>query len=1502
MMFAKLRARFKEPLNTTGLPLVLLALGLLVIGLLWVGWHAAPVYADTINVDDDTGVDGPSCGPAPEPCRTIPYAVDYRAVSGDVVSVWAGTYTETFSLKAGVIISGAGSAVTFIDGENVRGPMVIASGSAIDQSAGLRGFTIRRGVATNGGGIYIEDDAFPLVELSVLRENQAANNGGGIYVAGSLSLDQMQFISNTAGIDGGGLCQDTVDFSGRVDVTNSLFERNIASGTWADGGGLYVAGSAALTDTQVISNTARHRGGGLHQGAESGQLDLTRVLIQGNQVVLYDGGGISAWGDATLLDTDVISNTAREFGGGAYFQGNLTVNDGRIERNVVDCGGSVPCHGGAMYVFGNATLTDAVVTNNTAGEHAGGLYVGGDALVFGGRLEQNVATGGHGGGLYVLGDATLNDAQLTDNTAGVFGGGLWVQGSANLTGMQVADNTSIWGGGLYQPDGTETVNVTNSVFEQNRALTWRGGGMYVGGDATVSDTQVLTNTAATYGGGICVEGSVSLTGTDVISNTAGESGGGLFQDSGSESVHVSGSRFERNAANGTINWMDGGGAIFARGSVELVSTQLAENSAVSDGGGLYAERAVDAVNSFLLDNVADDSGSAIYLSGFAGEQSLRHLTIARPTLGGGSAVYVLSGTVTITDTIITLHSTGIRQADGTIREDYNLYYGNGTNFSSTGGTLFTGANSLYGQDPLFEDPVGGDYHLGYGSPAINAGIDVGVIEDFDGDLRPQLGGYDIGADEFPAGVRLAPNRSSTADPGTLVVYNHTLTNTGLDSDTFVLSHSSSQGWTVTYGAPGELGPGEEAAVVVNVTVPGGLLAGTVDTTVITATSQSDPDVFDTATDTTTVDQVAGVSLEPDRSDTGEPGTIVTYTHSLENTGNGTDTIDLSHVSSQGWTVTYDTPVVLDAGEETTVVVSVTVPAGTLSDTVDSTTLTATSQADPAVSDSATDTTTASRVVGVSLEPDRSDTGDPGTIVTYTHSLENTGNGTDTLDLSHVSSQGWTVTYDTLVVLDAGEETTVVVSVAVPAGTLSDTVDSTTLTATSQADPAVSDSATDTTTASRVVGVSLEPDRSDTGDPGTIVTYTHSLENTGNHADAFALSHVSSQGWTVTYDTPVVLDAGVETTIVVSVAVPAGAVSSTVDITTLTATSQADPGVSAAATDTTTVGQVTGVSLDPDRSDTGEPGTVVAYSHTLVNGGSSADTFDLSHTSSQGWTVTYDTSIALDPGEETTVVVNVTIPAGILSGTVDSTTVTATSQTNPAVTDSTTDTTTVSRVVGVSLEPDRSGTMLGDWTLAYDHTLINTGNSVDTFDLSHVSSQGWTVTYDTPVVLGPGQQTTVVVSITAPAGTPIVTMDSTTVTAISRADPGISAAATDTTTVGRVVAVDLEPDRSSSTEWGRTVTYTHSLVNNGSDVDSFQLSHISSQGWAVSYETPISLDPGEETMVMVSVTVPVGIVSGTVDSTVITARSLTDSRMSAVVTDMTTVWVRYRLFLPFVYSH
>lgn len=51
-------------------------------------------------------------------------------------------------------------------------------------------------------------------------------------------------------------------------------------------------------------------------------------------------------------------------------------------------------------------------------------------------------------------------------------------------------------------------------------------------------------------------------------------------------------------------------------------------------------------------------------------------------------------------------------------------------------------------DPRFVDPADGDFHIGAGSAAIDAGVDAGVTTDIDGDPRPIGPTSDVGADEW----------------------------------------------------------------------------------------------------------------------------------------------------------------------------------------------------------------------------------------------------------------------------------------------------------------------------------------------------------------------------------------------------------------------------------------------------------------------------------------------------------------------------------------------------------------------------------------------------------------------------------------------------------------------------------------------------------------------------------------------------------------------------------
>jgi hypothetical protein len=210
------------------------------------------------------------------------------------------------------------------------------------------------------------------------------------------------------------------------------------------------------------------------------------------------------------------------------------------------------------------------------------------------------------------------------------------------------------------------------------------------------------------------------------------------------------------------------------------------------------------------------------------------------------------------------------------------------------------------------------------------------------------------------------------------------------------------------------------------------------------------------------------------------------------------------------------------------------------------------------------------VYGVLLSANSADSGPPGSIVTYTVSITNTGNSVDTYALA-ISGNAWATDLSTdVVTLNAGENTAVLVTVDIPPGAMAGENDTATLTATSQNSSNTSDATDLTTTAEVIYAVTLSPDVTGTGLPGDTVTYTLHLTNTGNVTDTFDLS-VSSV-WTATLSLPgATLGTGQQTTILISVIVPAGAVAGDSDMATITAVSQGDNTITAAASATTTVG-------------------------------------------------------------------------------------------------------------------------------------------------------------------------------------------------------------------------------------------------------------------------------------------------------------------------------------------
>lgn len=111
---------------------------------------------------------------------------------------------------------------------------------------------------------------------------------------------------------------------------------------------------------------------------------------------------------------------------------------------------------------------------------------------------------------------------------------------------------------------------------------------------------------------------------------------------------------------------------------------------------------------------------------------------------------------------------------------------------------------------------------------------------------------------------------------------------------------------------------------------------------------------------------------------------------------------------------------------------------------------------------------------------------------------------------------------------------------------------------------------------------------------------------------------------------------------------------------------------------------------------------------------------------------------------------------------------------------------------------------------------------------------------------------------------------------------------------------LKPDRNGSGFPGLTLIYFHTLTNTGSGADSFTFTASSSQGWPLGLpEGQIGLAAGEATQIQVAVVIPTTAVSGTVDTTVVTATSVTSNSSQASAVDVTTVVEAERVYLSLI---
>ncbi|MDO4731164.1 MAG: hypothetical protein Q4B14_03435, partial [Clostridia bacterium] len=209
----------------------------------------------------------------------------------------------------------------------------------------------------------------------------------------------------------------------------------------------------------------------------------------------------------------------------------ITKGEGEDEKTEI--------YGGGILVEGTLNMHGGKITENTAENGGGGVYVekGAKFTMTGGTITDNEATGDYseGGGVYVYyGTFTMSNGTISGNKAsGEYskGGGVYVQrGTFTMTGGEISSNEAKTGGGAKFNGHGCKFTMSGGKISGNKAA--HGGGVRSSGTFTMSGDATISGNTARDGGGVCVGSSIfTMNGGTISGNKAsGEysKGGGVY--------------------------------------------------------------------------------------------------------------------------------------------------------------------------------------------------------------------------------------------------------------------------------------------------------------------------------------------------------------------------------------------------------------------------------------------------------------------------------------------------------------------------------------------------------------------------------------------------------------------------------------------------------------------------------------------------------------------------------------------------------------------------------------------------------------------------------------------------------------------------------------------------------------------------------------------------------------------------------------------------------------
>ena len=224
------------------------------------------------------------------------------------------------------------------------------------------------------------------------------------------------------------------------------------------GGAIYAGGltEAVLSGCEFVNNSASNGGGILNRGST---LTIIDCRFSGNAALgvgdgqYGNGGGVyidgtndeNPGGDFLMCGTAFEGNVGMTHGSGMFsyfYEGSASVvRDCVFDGNRFDNGGK---GSGAMYhEAAPLTLSGTTFSNNTGGEHAGGIFLGQKSEAF-------------------MTNCTFAGNRVSGNGAGLFNGAA----VAHVTNCTFSGNDADYGPAIFKGSGA-TVTLQNTLFAGN---------------------------------------------------------------------------------------------------------------------------------------------------------------------------------------------------------------------------------------------------------------------------------------------------------------------------------------------------------------------------------------------------------------------------------------------------------------------------------------------------------------------------------------------------------------------------------------------------------------------------------------------------------------------------------------------------------------------------------------------------------------------------------------------------------------------------------------------------------------------------------------------------------------------------------------------------------------------------------------------------------------------------------------------------------------------------